>query len=43
MEKLLHTPEGVRDLTLAVTHQDLIEEWFLRPGLQNAENEAYKL
>ena len=37
------TPEEVRDLTLAVTHQDLIEEWFLRPGLQNAENEAYKL
>ena len=37
------TPEEVRDLRLAVTHQDLIEEWFLRPGLQNAENEAYKL
>ena len=37
------TPEEVRDLTLAATHQDLIEEWFLRPGLQNAENEAYKL
>lgn len=37
------TPEEVRDLTLAVTHQDLIEEWFLSPGLQNAENEAYKL
>ena len=37
------TPEEVRKLTLAVTHQDLIEEWFLEPGLQNAENEAYKL
>ena len=37
------TPEEVRGLTLAVTHQDLIEEWFLNPGLQNAKNEAYKL
>ena len=37
------TPEEVKKLTIAVTHRDIVKEWFLDPSLQNAGNGPYKL
>lgn len=42
-ELCFFTPDEAAKLEIAVTHRDIVKEWFLDPAFQNAGNGTHKL